>query len=631
MSKHIILMLAAICGCIPLRAAALPPEKLLPNDTVLVVTAPDWAKARMFLTNLPYARLWQDPAIKPFKDKFMDKFTAEVVAPAERNFKIKFPDYQTLAQGQVTFALIPAGAPDNAGIHFAHILIVDTKDRSAQLKSNLADIQKKWADAGRPMKSQKLRDLPFTTLIVSPDDLSWDKIFQKAKPAEADDAAGKPPPKNVELTIGQSDSLLIVGDSTEAIEKVLSRQAGGLAAPLDEQADFQADFAARLRNSPAYAWANTRALLDSLARPPAGASEDSAAEAAVRAATVNTMLRILGLGDVTSASFSYQSSPGGVTAQFFMRIPEGKRQGLLKAFAPEPKDANPPSFVPADAVKFWRWRVDIPHGWTQLESTLNEQNPMLMAAANSYLNTAGKDKDKNYDLKAELLANMGDDIIGYDKLPNGSTLAELKSAPSIFLIGSPNPEKLAAAVKVGLSLVSGSSGGIKDREFLGRTISTLTTTPAPGSAASAFSFSASGGYLAMSADAGILEEFLRSSDSKAKKLDETAGLAEAAQIVGGTGTGWFGYDNQSQNMRPVFNVVRKQPLTLSDILGTPQQALSAVGAGDTAANLREWADFSLLPSFDAISKYFYYSVYAGGFSPEGFTLKIFAPTPPGLR
>jgi hypothetical protein len=32
-----------------------------------------------------------------------------------------------------------------------------------------------------------------------------------------------------------------------------------------------------------------------------------------------------------------------------------------------------------------------------------------------------------------------------------------------------------------------------------------------------------------------------------------------------------------------------------------------------------------------VSKYFYYSVYAGRFSPEGFTLKIFAPTPPALR
>jgi hypothetical protein len=83
-------------------------------------------------------------------------------------------------------------------------------------------------------------------------------------------------------------------------------------------------------------------------------------------------------------------------------------------------------------------------------------------------------------------------------------------------------------------------------------------------------------------------------------------------------------------MKPVFDILRTQPVTLSEILGTPQ-ALGDLSPGDQVSTLREWADFSLLPSFDAVSKYFYYSVYAGSFSAEGFTMKIFAPTPPALR
>ncbi|MGA2176732.1 MAG: hypothetical protein ABSH38_17285 [Verrucomicrobiota bacterium] len=627
MSKPIILLLAGAVFCLPGRGAVPPPEKLLPKDTVLVVTAPDWGKAWTFLTNTPYGRLWQDPAVKPFKDKFMEKFTAEVLTPVEQNFKIKLSDYQGLAQGQVTFAIVPAGQQDNPEFHFAQILLVDTKDHAGQLKTNLAAIEKKWADAGRPMKTQKLRDLEFTTLIASPDDLSWNKIFQKAKPADAaEEGAAKPAEKKVELTIGQSDSLVLIGDSTEVIEKVLSRQAGGLVAPLEEQADFQADYGARLRASPIYAWVNAQALLDVLAKPPPGAA-DASADNSLK---FNALAGALGLRDLTSASFSYQNLPGGLAAQLFVRAPEGQRRGLLKVFAPDPKEAKPPPFVPADAVKFWRWRLNIPHSWALLETMLNELNPPIVATVNSLLQMAGKDKDEHYDLKAELLANLGDDIISYEKAPKGGTLEDLKSAPSLVLIGSPDAEKLAAAVKVGLGVPARGSGGIKDREFLGRTIYSMSSQ-APGKGApQSFNFCGSGGYLALSSDTDILEEYLRSNDSKAKALADTAGLPDAAQRTGGMATGWFGFENQNQSMRPVFDILRKQPLTLSEILGTPQ-ALGGLNPGDQAAKLREWADFSLLPSFDAVSKYFYFSVYAGSFSPEGFTLKIFAPTPPQLR
>jgi len=47
--------------------------------------------------------------------------------------------------------------------------------------------------------------------------------------------------------------------------------------------------------------------------------------------------------------------------------------------------------------------------------------------------------------------------------------------------------------------------------------------------------------------------------------------------------------------------------------------------------LRQWADFSLLPPFDTIAKYFYFSIYSGSFSSEGFAFKVFMPTPPQLR
>jgi hypothetical protein len=42
-------------------------------------------------------------------------------------------------------------------------------------------------------------------------------------------------------------------------------------------------------------------------------------------------------------------------------------------------------------------------------------------------------------------------------------------------------------------------------------------------------------------------------------------------------------------------------------------------------------DFSLLPPFDKVAQYFYFTVTAGSANVDGLTLKIFSPTPPALR
>src|SRR5271156_2884013 len=100
------LLTLALAGfCFQTRAAAPPPQKLLPKDAVMVVTVPDWAKVKEFLAGSPYGQLWQEPSMQPFVNKFVQKFTTNVLQPAEQSLGIKFADYQSLLQGQVTFAI----------------------------------------------------------------------------------------------------------------------------------------------------------------------------------------------------------------------------------------------------------------------------------------------------------------------------------------------------------------------------------------------------------------------------------------------------------------------------------------------------------------------------------------------
>src|SRR5437764_7107706 len=149
------------------------------------------------------------------------------------------------------------------------MLLIDAKDKSSQLKTNLADLRKKWTDSGKKLKTEKIRDVEFLTLTVSGEDLA--KTLEKsfADPgADKDKSDEKKSESNFTITVGQSESLLIVGNNPKAIEKILARQSGGAVPALGEQAAFDADYQARFRPALVYGWVHFKpiaAVLSSLA------------------------------------------------------------------------------------------------------------------------------------------------------------------------------------------------------------------------------------------------------------------------------------------------------------------------------------------------------------------------------
>jgi len=64
------------------------------------------------------------------------------------------------------------------------------------------------------------------------------------------------------------------------------------------------------------------------------------------------------------------------------------------------------------------------------------------------------------------------------------------------------------------------------------------------------------------------------------------------------------------------------------------QSDNAAGLGSMAAlpkSFRDWMDFSLLPDYDQVSKYFFFSVFGGSTTVDGISFKAFAPRPPLLK
>ena len=58
---------------------------------------------------------------------------------------------------------------------------------------------------------------------------------------------------------------------------------------------------------------------------------------------------------------------------------------------------------------------------------------------------------------------------------------------------------------------------------------------------------------------------------------------------------------------------------------------SSVPFAHPEKTIKGWLDFSLLPDFAKVSKYFSYTVVASGATANGISFKVFSPTPAGLK
>jgi hypothetical protein len=620
--------------CLTLAASAAVPsvEKLLPDDTLFLLTTPDFSKLRDIYHTSPQTQFWNDPAMKPFKDKFLSKLGEDFIQPLEHDLGIHFSDYTNLPQGQITFAVTQNGWPAVEGQHPGLLLLLDTKDKSTQLDKNISDLRKKWVDAGKTLRTEKIRNNEFVVLPISDKDIpkTLRKFSGSGQDSDSDDTTTNAPKS--EIYIGHFESLLIVGTEAKPIEKILVHLTGGEMPSLGEVAAYDANRLLLFRDSPFYGWANTKSLIDLLTHKPAGDDQDPMAMF-----NPSKILAALGFSSLKTLAFSIQMGNDGSTVQFFASMPSSSRQGLFSVLPGAVKDAGPPPFVPADVEKFQRWRIDGQKTWTALQKALNDISPQAKEGINFAIetaNAAAKQKDPDFDMDKNFFGNLGDDIITYQKSPSGNSLADLSSAPSLFLLGSPNPDQLVSAFKYILVLVNQQSATPKEREFLGRKIYSVELSPAmagPGlgdkpAKTRSLNYVASGGYVAISTDDSMIEEYLRSSDNQQKALRETPGLTDAIAKVGGSNAGVFGYENQAESTRVMFEALRNTGTNSSS-----STMLPGLGGLPSAGTFKDLMDFSLLPPFDKISKYFGFSVYTASANSDGLTFKMFAPVPAGLR
>ena len=611
-----------VASSFSLNAAIAPAENLLPADTLAFFTVPDCNALRASTKTSPQLMFWNDAAMKPFHDKFMGKFNEKFIAPIEKDLGIKVDDFLALPQGQFTLGTTVNGSSGHDDVPPGIALLLDAKDKSDALKTQLAALLKKWTDAGRTLRTEEIHGLKFTVVTLNSNDLQ--AIFPR-KPPMLEIGKDPKPEKPNELYFTQFESLLVVGNSIKVVEPIAAHLTGGSVPAIADDSVFSADKPAQFGGSPLYfGWFNGSKFFTMLAD--ASADETSDPDHLVPRMDAVKLIGAAGLGGLKSASLAVRESSDGSTVAFHFNAPESSRAGLMKILALPAKDANVPAFVPADAVKFSRLRLDMKSTWAEVQKMLAGISPQALSSINMVVdmaNSFGQQKNPGFDVRNSLINNIGDDIVNYSKAPVGETLAALANPPSLVLLQVAKPDEAIEAVKTVASMAQPQDDATKaTREFLGKKIYTIAMRPVrkPGSSAlepQSLFISSSGGYLALSSDAAMVEEFLRSAEKPPKPLRDNERLNDSLSHVNGAGGGMFGYQNQRETMRQSFRLLKNT-------------AEADIALKMFPPAYREWADFTLLPDYERVQKYFDISIYSGSANSEGLTVKVYSPRPPGL-
>ena len=648
------LLLAVLFGHGLTASAVLPPaEQLLPPETWFVVTAPDWVQASAAGNALPLIQMWRDPAMKPVLTKLSEHWREQFVIPLELQWGVRLPELLALPRGQVTLALVPPGARA-ATTQPAVLFLADCGTNAPQLATNLAAFKQHWRDAGRNWRTEKLQGRDFAAFSLGgaePESLREalfpKRAFQDVPGTDSRRTVQNPIPASgasgTEFFLGQVDSLLVASDSAALIEGVLARLAGRELPTLAGQAAFARQGSACFRSALLCGWANLGALL---ARDAVGDTNSVPADiiaqnpenALFLSLHAGSLLRALGLETVEGAAFRYTVTREGALSELRLDVRDGQRPRLLDGLAGTSVDCTPPLFVPAAATEFDRWRFSGPKALAALGGALDAISPHFSSAWNFLLDTASdaaKQKHPDFDLRPALAAGLGEDFIHWDLAPAGSTAGGAAGPRSVYVLASPDSERLVAALKALVVLFPQQDGDATEREFLGRKIYSIPLPSLPGATLRfqgprTLAYAASANHVVLATDAALVEEFLRGAEAQTRPLNEKPGLDQARARVTDAGACAFGYWNHQALARAGLEMLKKNPpsgASLAPLLPLPD--LIAEPLADEM-NLGGMLEAPLLPPFERIAKYFHYSVYGLSASATGVTLKCFSPSPPEL-
>ena len=355
-------VLALLVALAPAARAERPPApKLLPENTILVLSvadAPDLAKRFM---NTAMGRMSEDPQLKPLvKDLYGS--VSEVVANLKDQIGLSLPELLAIPQGEMTLALV---APEEAPP--AVVLLLDAGDQLSTARKLLArgaeELQK------QPNVTKKEEDVEGTKVVIY-------------------DGVG---PRGRKAIHFEKDSTLVLGSDLDVLKQVLSAWNGKEGKRLSDNQKFTA-IMRRCRGgkdqAPQFFW-----YFDPIALMKKIGQQDTQVRIAVATLPALGLDGVLGIG----GSFILDAGQFDSIAHFHLLL-DNPRDGIVEMIALTSGDVKPEPWVPANVASYttlhWQFQTTL-NNVARLYDSFRGQGGFSLLLKRQVLEPSGVDLEKD--------------------------------------------------------------------------------------------------------------------------------------------------------------------------------------------------------------------------------------------
>jgi hypothetical protein len=396
---------------------ATPIEKRLPDSTLAFVAVKDAAALRAALDQSQFGRLWNDPALKVYRDEL-----GAAIDAAGKDLKetlgVNVPEFFALFQGPGALALLPC-KDSAAALPFTAVAIVDAGKNAAAMHEVLTRFTRESERHGPRPTTETFRDVTIHVLPLDDDDPAANKETPRKKPQEndedeEDEEANVPVPP---IVWAQQGSIFYVGTGLEAVKDLVAHAEGR-----DDALAASESYTESVRklgsDAPVFWFIEMRKLGALLLKEMSveGFSGNLVDAQSLRKSL--ELFRLTGLGGLKAVAGNVALGAGNcdsIAKTTFLY--QGPAQGLLKVFSLPPVALQPEPWVPASVATYQSISWDLDHAFAALSELANLVAPGLLELLQKEL--ADPEGGEPFLLKQDLFDPLGDriTIIGDFKKP----------------------------------------------------------------------------------------------------------------------------------------------------------------------------------------------------------------------
>jgi hypothetical protein len=557
---------------------------LVPPETVLLTEIGNFNELKAQFQKTNFYNLYKDPSMAEFVED-IDKKWREKVGELDNRIAEAITKADVLPQGKVAFAIAFDDSPEPQEIP-GFLLIAQWGSNLEKIKEAITEEIKKAVNAGAHKKSSDYRSVTIDTIITE----------------------GKP-----QVSYCFIDDSLIGSNNDDLLKFVIARIKGAETPTLANDADYTETKKTVGPDHDIDVFVNIKQLIKT------GMVLDNSGQ-------IRMFLTSLGLENVRAFGLSIglgRSVGNSFTAKGFVKI-DGQKMGVCKILDLESDVIRVPDFIPASTSSVSIINMDINKTITELSNVLARFSPPMAAMLYMPLLPPGQDGSPGVQLKNDIIDHLGSKIVIATSIvtsPDGSMAPQFT-----YSIGLNNRSALEKSLSKVHSMIIAPNNPDARRELLGHTIYLFDLGMfMPGSAAGQqqkWAFTLTDTHVIIGMESAV-EQALRTMGTSEPTLNTAKWFVAGKSSLPST-VAIASLQNDAVANEVFWQTLKKQKQEVEN-----NDSKSSVGIGlNSQGNLMfmqkglDFVDFSLLPDFEKVKKYFGLSVSHLTSRPDGFFMEI---------